>query len=186
MATERLTLQLRTLPRDPFFPTGDDEALGESMWAELTRRLGGGPVRPTAILLGEEAGWVVDLQPLLAPPPVLHRRLAALAGLPGSDALAVLGVLWRRARGRAPERYAVVFVEWSDGRWWLAQHRIVDAPTDDGAPGRVFGLDLAGERQVLRAVRGDARPGGLGGWFSRARFEGLRAVLGPSGSSLEN
>jgi hypothetical protein len=105
--------------------------------------------------------------PILAASPDQHRAIAAFASQAGARALAIAGVLGRRNRGALVGRDAVVFVEWPDGRWWWCR-RALGVP---GAPA-VDAIDT-----VERAVEGAAKPGGLGGWFGRARFEQLRVRL---------
>jgi hypothetical protein len=74
----------------------------------------------------------------------------------------------RAGRTPQPVRALVVYLEWPDNRWWTAWQAL-DA---DGAP-------VGDEPQVRRAVEGYPRPGGMGGWFARARREGLRLNLEP-------
>jgi hypothetical protein len=107
----------------------------------------------------------------------VHAVIASLAGMPDVEAVAFLGGVTRRdarastSTGDAPEaeHLAGVFVEWTDGRWWGCFQ-----PCTPEA--RWVATDT---RDVLRARDGLARPRGLGGWFSRARFEGLRAHFDP-------
>lgn len=177
MSSDRLRVRLRVMPRLPSFPRGDDDALGLAMWKEVSLRGQRGLVRPSVIAMGEETAYVVDLVPLFGPPALVHRRVSALGGMSGVEALAVVGTMRRRRRGvEAGEPVAVVFAEWPDGRWWFAAR-----PQEDRG-GFVAGTEV----DVLRAVDGATRPGGLGGWFSRARFEGLEARLDLGGAGGEN
>ncbi len=179
-----LTLQVATLPRLPDFPA-DDEPLGRAVLERLLARLRRGRVAPTLIVLYPDRALALDLRPILAvvrTPVELHRHVAAFAGMPGVEAVGVVGLLRRRVRPAdgdagpdAPELVAGAFLEWSDGRWWCAIR-----PVDEDA--RPMPTDVDG---VTRAVDGAARPGGLGGWFGRARFEGLRAHLSPRGGPAD-
>jgi len=155
-------------PRVPRFPRGDD-ALGHVLHELLIGRWANGAPRPTAFLMRADLVEIVDLPPLLQNGPLVHRLFSALAGQEGVEAMAVVGVMhWRRP---PVARFSVTFVEWSDGRWWLARRRV-----DDDDP-----VD-----EVQRAVDGSPRPGGLGGWFSRARFEGIRARIETHGANAVN
>ncbi|MFZ5481471.1 MAG: hypothetical protein ACOZNI_32215 [Myxococcota bacterium] len=162
-----MRVRVAVAPRGDEFPR-EDEALGRAMFARLVKRLERGPVAPAVIVLREDRAQIVDLRPMLARGRDAHRLVAALAGGEGVEAIAVVGIVNRRRRGApAVERYGGVFVEWSDGRWWAAFR-----PLDDAM--RLVPTDMD---DVSRAVDGQARPGGLGGWFSRARFQGLRAEI---------
>ena len=174
---DTLRLTVRTQARTQFYPTADD-ALGErllSLLIERLRPLGGAPrrpPRPALFLFSSDVVRIVDLLPLLRAGGDIHRAIAAFAGLDGVEALGLVGVLDRRSRRRAlassgpVERVAACFIEWSDGRWWLGSS----------------GLDAQlspGEIRVDRAVDRAARPGGLGNWFSRARFQRLAVRFEP-------
>lgn len=172
-APSRIHVRVAVEPRLPAWPVGDDEALGRAALDRLVARMARGPIRPSALLFRATTVHVVDLVPILQLGPDPHRRIAGLAGGDGLDALALVGPMVRRVRGQPVERFAGVFLEWPDGRWWAAFR-----PTDEH--GRLVPTD---SDDVLRAVDGNPRPGGLGGWFSRARFQGLRAELsGPEPS----
>ncbi len=171
----RIRLRVRTFPRVPIFPLEDD-ALGERLWSDLIERLARSPVRPAAIMLRGEVAHVVDLAPLTEEPRLAHQRVAGLCAVEGVEALALVGPLFRRRRGGAAERFAVVFVEWTDGRWWFGQRRLTDA-------GSIF---PGSEDEIQRAVDGAPRPGGLGGWFSRARFENMKTSFESADEGLVN
>jgi hypothetical protein len=153
-------------PRLPAFPL-DDEPLGQALVERLGAQLARGPVPPVAILLGPEDVRVVSLGPILQRGGDIHRMLAALTSQPGVEAMAVVAMMFRGRRGGPRERFAGVFVEWTDGRWWGCWR-----PVDEH--GRPIPTD---SEDIQRAVDGLARPAGLGAWFSRARFEGLRAEI---------
>lgn len=171
----QIRLRVRTLPRSPQFPT-EDEALGRRLWALLEQRLVEGAVAPSAVMFRGEVVHVVDLAPLTAEPRFAHQRVAGLCAVEGVEALALVGSLFRRRRGGPPERHAVVFVEWPDGRWWMAHRLLAGGPPSDADP----------EDEILRAVDGASRPGGLGGWFTRARFEQMSTRFDAADEGLVN
>lgn len=165
-----LRVRVAVAPRGADFPF-DDEALGRALDLRLAQRLERGPVAPAVLVLRADQVQIVDLRPILGRGGDSHRYLAALAGGENVEAIGVVGIVTRRRRGGPPLRYSGVFLEWPDGRWWAAFRPLDDAmrliPTDTD--------------DIQRAVDGAARPGGLGGWFSRARFQGLRAEVRPDG-----
>ncbi len=174
----RLNLRIATLAREPEFPREDD-ALGRALLDRLFRRLARGPVAPALIVLEADRALAVDVRPALAAlrhPMLMHRFVASFAGMPGVEAVAAVGPMRRGARApaggpvEAGQPVGGAFVEWADGRWWGGWR-----PLDDN--GRPMPTD---SDDILRAVDGHSRPGGLGGWFSRARFEGLAAQLEPA------
>jgi hypothetical protein len=171
----RIRLRVRTVGRHPEFPTEDD-AFGERLWSLLTARIDKGPPRPSAVMARADVVHIVDLAPLVEEPRLAHQRVAGLCAVEGLESLALVGALFRRRRSGPVERFAVVFVEWPDGRWWLKQQRL----GQDGRP--VPGFD----DEVQRAVDGVARPGGLGGWFSRARFEGMATSFEAADTEVVN
>ena len=154
--------------RAPEFTSVDDDSFGRNLLARVLRASGRGPISPAVVLLGEDVR-IVYVGPLLAASKDRHRVLASLAGQPGVEAIAILGRFTQRQPGAEVRALAGVFVEWPDGRWWASWR-----PVEPN--GRLIPTD---EDEVLRAVDGRARPGGLGGWYARARFEGLRAELTP-------
>lgn len=165
-----LRLRIREGPREPRFPHAD-EALGASVHALLVETLARGVPPPALLVFRGDRVQLVELRPILAARRDVHRAIASFCALPGVEAIALVGVLSPRRRPGAPgsfepepPRMAVSFVEWADGRWWFARRPVGGA--DD---------------TITRAVDGDPRPGGLGGWFQRARFEGLEILLAPHG-----
>lgn len=154
--------------RDPDFSAADDDTFGRRLLDKVLTAAGRGALPPAVVLLGDDVR-IVYAAPLLAAAKDRHRVLASLAGQPGVEAIAILGRFTQRQPGTQPRSLAGVFVEWPDGRWWASWR-----PVEPN--GRLIPTD---EDEVLRATDGRARPGGLGGWFSRARFEGLRAELTP-------
>ena len=125
---------------------------------------------PAALVLRGELVELVDLRPILASGLSVHRFLAALAGQPAVEALALLAVVDLREGGRPLGHTGVVFIEWPDNRWWHGYHLLSGAfkPLDD--------VPMV----TRRATDGLPRPEGLGGWFSRARFQRLRLDLSPA------
>lgn len=161
-----LRLRIAHMPRLPTFPD-DDEVIGAELWRELTSRLQKGAPRPTLFVFSGEQVQIVDLAPFLTGQTDLHRAISSFAALPDTVALAASGVMTRRNRGRDIGKFAVGFVEWSDGRWWSCTRSTESQgiPVGDA------------EDEINRAVDGAAKPAGLGGWFSRARFENLTISL---------
>lgn len=162
----RIPLRISYVPRTPFF-AGNDDQLGQTLLDNLTRRLPRGVPRPVMFLLRPDLVHVVDLPPLLRPGTDIHRTIASFAGLEEVEALALVGVLIHRQP--VERRLVSVFIEWTDCRWWAAWQ-----PIDNQTRA------LEGNLQIARAVDGRARPRGFGNWFSRARFQGLRATLEPT------
>ena len=101
----------------------------------------------------------------------VHAFTAAVAGQAGVEVVAIVGVLGV-ARGRDRERLPglCVFVEWPDGRWWNALRIVRDASLHEEMP-----------VMIRTADEGYPRPGGLGGWWSRSRFQGLSLRISRSG-----
>jgi hypothetical protein len=171
----RLQLRIATLPRAAL-PEADD-ALGNALLDELFARLVRGPAAPSLMVFEADRVLAVDVREalrLLRHQALVHRFVASFAGIPGVQAVAAVGPMRRGVRpaqGGAPADPGVplggVFLEWPDGRWWGGWR-----PLDTN--GRPMPTD---SDDVQRAVDGASRPAGLGGWFSRARFEGLRAEL---------
>jgi hypothetical protein len=97
-----------------------------------------------------------------------------LAGLTttGVEAVGLVGAFRYRPAREAPfSPIAMVFVEWTDCRWWQWRSLVADnalVPDTD-----TFGA----------AVDGDPKPGGLGGWWSFARRTGLVLQHRPIGES---
>jgi hypothetical protein len=80
----------------------------------------------------------------------------------------VVGRFGLRRRGaKQPVHVALVFVEWSDGRWWQWQALLAQ----DGA-------SLLDDTLIEReAELGDPLPDGLGRWWTLARRRNLRVRL---------
>jgi len=168
----RLRLQIAVSPLGSLGPDPlDDEGVGRGLLARLDRTLVRGGAPPAMLVVRSDAVWVIDLRPALAARLDPHRFVASFAGDPSALCVGVLGGMRRGGAGdEPPAPVAGVFIERRDGRWWGAWRDL----TPEGRP-------VATDHDaILRARDGATRPGGLGGWFSRARFEGLRAHLEPA------
>jgi hypothetical protein len=164
-----IRVRVTVSPRAPEFAAANDDEFGERLLGKVLALLAKGGLPPAALLLRGDNVQIVYLEPLLRATKDSHRVIASLAGQPGVEAVAILGRFTQRQKDGPSRRLAGVFIEWSDGRWWASWRPISEE-------GRLIPTD---EDEVLRAVDGTARPGGLGGWFSRARFQGLRVDLRP-------
>ncbi len=136
----------------------------------------GGAAPPVAVVL---RGPRLDLFPLG------HAREAGtspalfIAGLSRStlinadpvDAVGVAGVFaWRPDRASAPAPVALVFLEWSDCRWWSWRALLSGATPPE----------VRDDTETLqRAVDGDGKPSGLGGWWSLGRRRRMSMHLDP-------
>ena len=143
----------------------EDEALVQRLAQYGRDALEKGLPRPAILVLKSEQVMQYDLPALLAPERSLTSPiLAAISGQDGVECMALVGTLRMRSGRRSePMQVITVFVEWPDNRWSMSWQ----------------GLDskrnLVGDGPILRsAIDGWPRPTGLGGWFSRARREGLR------------
>ncbi len=158
----RVAIAPRDLDRFPL----DDDALGSSLMGlvegVITDR--GALPRPVVLALRPEQIEQYELKDLLGGGADVHRFISAVAGQPGVEAVALLGVVGVRfGRGGVPTPAAVSFVEWPDCRWWSAVRPLEDRSLRSDWPA------------IQRAaVDGYPRPGGMGAWFSRARRERLQ------------
>lgn len=167
----RLNIRIAVAHRGADFPTQDD-ALGEALLARVVAAVGKG-FPPAVVVVRSDVLWTLDLRPFLKAGLPIDVVIASLAGMPDVEAVAFLGGVTRRVGGPGtvePEHLAGVFVEWPAGRWWACFQPVT-------ADARWVATD---SRDILRAGDGLARPRGLGGWFSRARFEGLQAHFDPA------
>ena len=162
----KVQVRLANVPRHPTYPEGDD-ALGEHLWSMIVDKLTQGVPRPALFTFFAESVQIVDALPLVGSAGDAHRAISAFASQPGAEAVASLGVMVRRQGNNVIGQFVVAFVEWSDGRWWSCV-RPLDAR---GAPLR------GTEDDVQRAWEGASKPGGLGAWFRRARYEGITLKL---------
>jgi hypothetical protein len=153
--------------RDPEAFPREDDALGERI-AELVRTtLRRGVPPPAVLVLRPERVDLVDLRAILVAGLSVHRFISAAAGQDEVEAVALLAVVDQRDAGRPLGHTGMVFLEWPDNRWWQGYHLLSEAfkPLDD--------MPMV----LRRAVDGQPRPDGFGGWFSRARFERLKLQL---------
>lgn len=155
-----------------------DDALGLGVMRLLMAAFTAAPPPPAAVLIGADRVHIVELLPLLrAGHGMDGRGVAGLASVEALEAMAVVGVFTRSGPAAPAARYAVAFLEWPDGRWWLGRRAVTDA---DGR------LDPLAEVEIERAIDGVGKPRGLGGWFRRVRVEGLSATLVPRGDESVN
>lgn len=168
----RTTFGPRDLRRFPVEPT----ELGPKLFAIVEEAAQRGLPRPVILGFSAETVEQHELLPIARAGGDVHRFVAAVAGQEGVQAVALAGaVMVRFARDPAQTRAAVmVFVEWPDGRWWSALRILQDRRLVDEHPAI-----------VRSAWAGHPRPGGLGGWWSRARVEGLRLQLAPVNDPAE-
>ena len=157
-------------PRDPErFPAGDDP-LGRSLLSlvEGVIRDKQKMPRPAVLALRAEQVEQYDLKALLETKSDLHRFTSAVAGQPGVEAVALLGVVgvrYNRAAKGVPS--VLVFLEWPDCRWWSAVRPLEERALRDDWPA-----------MIRSAEEGYPRPNGMGAWFSRARREQLQLRVG--------
>ena len=175
MSPRSVTVRTRVAygPRDPERLPFEDEALGAALYelVEKVVREQGKLPRPCILGLREELVERYDLPGVVQSGGDVHAFTSAVAGQSGVDAVAIAGVLGVRlggARERVPA--LVTFVEWPDGRWWSALRVVRDRRLAEDLP-----------VLVRRADEGYPRPGGMGGWWSRSRFQGLSLSLSRSG-----
>jgi hypothetical protein len=159
-------------PRDPQRFPGEDDDLGRSLLALVEGAIEeqGKLPRPSLLAFRPEQVEQYDLRPVVKSDADVHRFISAVAGQPGIEAVSLLGVLGVRfGRAPMPTPAVVAFVEWPDCRWWSAVRPLEERALREDWPA------------LLRsAVEGYPRPGGMGGWFSRARREQLQLRVGSS------
>lgn len=152
-------------PRDlERFPREDD-ALGRSLLARVegVLRDKGKLPRPSILGFRDDAIERYDIPPIVEQGGNVHAFTSAVAGQPGMEAVCIAGVVGVR-RGRGPSTPAlVVFLEWEDNRWWSALRMLRDGKLDE---------DLGA--LIRLAEDGYPKPRGMGGWWARSRFQGLR------------
>ena len=152
-------------PRDlTRFPT-DDDALGRSLLAIVERVVGEQGKLPRPSILGFRADGIerYDIPPIVQQGGNVHAFTSAVAGQQGVEVVCIAGVVGIR-RGRAePVPALAVFLEWEDGRWWSALRFLRDKQLVEELPASIRSAD-----------EGYPKPGGMGGWYARARFQGLK------------
>ena len=166
----RVHVGLREYDRFP----KDDDAIGMRLFGMLTDAMERGNPKPAMLALTSARVEQFDLAPLMnVKPRQREMLLSAIAGRPDMECVAVVGVLRRSTRQRGANaskpvgpRVAAVLIEWADNRWWMAWQTINEK-----------GELLGEEPEIRRAVEGWPRPGGIGGWFARARRMGLRLKM---------
>jgi hypothetical protein len=150
-------------------PGAAEEVLGLRLLRLLKDRIAGGLPRPSLFLFYDEVVQVVDLSPILRIQGDIHRAISSFSTLEGVEVMGLVGVLDKRLKGVVVQQVAAVFLEWPDGRWWFG---CLPLPLEGAEP------------EIQAASQGAGKPSGLGGWFSRARFEKLQIRLEPTDSSL--
>jgi len=158
----RVSIQDRDLERFP----QEDEALGNSFFQLYHEAMHRGLPPPALFTLFSDRVEIMDMRPVFENGQSMHAFVAAATGRGGVEAVALVGVLDQVRDGRLLARAGSVFVEWPDCRWWHA----VQVLGRDNVP-------LSDTPEIHRAVDGLPRPGGLGGWFSRGRYFGLKLEL---------
>jgi hypothetical protein len=157
--------------RDPErFPTESDEALGQALLARVEALVAESKLpRPALLLFGPEQVTQVDLLPVQQTGANMHRFIAACTRVDLEvDVVALVGVMGLRLSRDSKQSIpaAMVFLERPDCRWWSAQRVLKEKKLSDELPAR-----------LRSAEEGWPRPGGLGGWWSRGRYEGLQLKL---------
>lgn len=158
-------IRSRTLvPRHP----EDDEETGIQLVAAVHRALKGGGAPPVAVAVAEQR---IDLFPAdsireSSLPPGLF--LAGLSRSEGSFGRPIcVGLMGTfGSRERPGVKQAMVYLEWSDCRWWLWRGLL---DTDGGL--------MPDTESVLRAADGDTKPMAMGGWWSLGRRSRMKVRL---------
>jgi hypothetical protein len=155
-----LRLRVHTAPRRDLFT---DRDLGRHLVETVRASF---PKTPAAaVAVRPDRIEIVPLHGLIEQKQNPGRFIAGLTTT-GVDAVGLVGAF--RYRPTPHERWApiaMVFLEWTDCRWW--QWRSL-----------VAGDRLMPDTETFAAaIEGDAKPGGLGGWWSQARREGLQLTV---------
>jgi len=156
----QIALRVQSIRR-PDEPLGE-EAEARGLCAIVRRGVSGEGAPLVGVAIRSSHIDLIDLDPVRDSGIPLHRFLAGLTlqrdgrGL-GPVAVGLLGVAEVRP-GKTPPN-AVVFLEWSDGRWWHW-----GAQVDHGA-----GCVMAETEVFKQASHGDPLPKGLGGWWALGR-----------------
>ncbi|MCP4808630.1 MAG: hypothetical protein GY913_08390 [Proteobacteria bacterium] len=151
-------------PRDLSRFPSDDDALGRSLLSIVEGAAVDGKL-PRPSILGFRADGVerYDIPPIVEQGGNVHAFAAAVAGQPGMETVCIAGTVGiRRGRGE-PVPALAVFLEWEDGRWWSALRMLKERQlVDELGP------------VIRQAEDGDPKPRGIGGWWARSRFQGLK------------
>ena len=165
------TLRFHTL-RDP--APQADEPLARYLVQQVREAIPRKQAGPAVVMARGDRAEVIGIRELRGPdlPPTPDAiALMTRASFPDGAAvraIGLMGVYGYRARPEDPAvPTALVFIEWTDGRWW--QWRALIDPSDARL--------LTETETVLRAVDGLPRPNGLGGWWTRGRRLGGRPVF---------
>lgn len=158
-------------PRDlARFPTSP-QALGPKLWDIVEEAAHRGLPRPVILGFSAETVEQHDILPIVRGGGDVHRFIAAVAGQPGMEAVALAGAVSVRFP-REPQRQqgaVLAFIEWPDGSWWSALRLLQDRQL------------IADQPAIVRSAwERLPRPGGLGGWWSRSRVEGLQLHMAPA------
>jgi hypothetical protein len=166
----RMQLRIRSADRGPL---ADEAVLRAWLVGLVTRTLDDkGGLPSGAVIVRSDSVDVADLRPVVQARHPLQLFLAGMAGTETArgraEAVGVVGRFGLRRRGaKQPVHVALVFVEWSDGRWWQWQALLAQ----DGA-------SLLDDTLIEReAELGDPLPDGLGRWWTLARRRNLRVRL---------
>jgi hypothetical protein len=143
----------------------DDDALGERLVALVRDAMTRGGAPPAAVVVTGERVDVVPLAPVVEAKMSPAAFLAGLTRHPiGGGTAEAVGLIGTFRVHRAPEDPGVpivmVFLEWTDCRWW--QWRALLETGDL----RALRPDT---ETLLRATDGTAKPARLGGWWSLGR-----------------
>ena len=161
-----IRLRIASAPRDLIrFPEASG-ALGASLFGMLMERVTEGRLpRPALLTFSDDRIWQYDLVPLIQGRADLRRFIGAATREPGVECVALMGVLSvRLKRQDRPLPAAVTFLEWPDCSWWSGTRFL--------GPDRRPRADMPS--MVRSAEEGYPKPGGVGGWWSMGRREGLR------------
>jgi hypothetical protein len=149
----------------------DDDSLGEYLAALVTdaARRGGAPA--AAIVVGSGRVDIVPLAPIAQANVPVPAFLAGLTHSPFGDeppdAVGLIGTFrMRRKPGDPGVPVAMVFLEWTDCRWWQWRALL------DVEAGRATLREDT--ETILRAVDGTPKPARLGGWWSLGRRRPVR------------
>ncbi len=155
----------------------DDDRLGESLVDVCRSAVERRSAPSSALVVRTDRVDVIPLkqlqqQKLHVPRFIAGMTVASLPDRAPSDVLAVglIGSFERRLASQpGPVPVAMVFIEWTDCRWWH-WHALVH-PDDR--------IVLDATETVRSASEGDAKPPGLGGWWSLGRRSNMSVKLDP-------